>query len=388
MSLPGLTAPFPTHRLLTEAERREQLRQNERLNGQPRPHLTVIRMNSRYLECVDIGFGGRGLGTLVALGLLSLGIPLALFLPVLWLQGFGVVASTEDRHALLLTALVVTAFALPMNWVLLGLLRRDAFSYTHHPMRFDRQARLVHVFRSDGTALTVPWDELFVTLGYERSEYSTYGEVRAHVLADDRATVVESFGLSHRTSRSRTDPVLRRGDPIYSDSIYAQWEFLRRYMEEGPHTVIDQVKQCLSVDRDRESTAFSFKFLADRYSGGHTILRAVLSPFWTVAALFRIMAMRTSRVPRWPAHVEAGCVTEDGDPFAIEGTRDGHLVVQYPDAVRVAPPGAERLTVVSETPPVHQRGAPSEQGTPGQWTGSHRPRGRSSNQKGKRNRGA
>lgn len=341
MDLSGLTTPFPVNRPLTDTEQRDQLKQRERLNGRPRPHLRVIKMNSTYLECVDSWFSQRGLATAISTGLLLLCAPLVALLSLVLLEGFGVLRSEEKQEGLLTGAFFGTLLLVPVVWGLVWLLRKDSFTCTHYPLRFHRTSRLVYVFRPNGTVLTVPWDDLFVTLGYDLSNGSTYGEVRAHVLAADNVTVLETFGLSHSTLKSRTDPVLRRGEAVHPESIYVQWEFLRRYMEDGPHAVLDEVQECFPVDRDRESPALSFKFVSEAWSGGNAFLRVVTFPFWSVGSVFRMIAMRTSKVPQWPSEVDAACVIDDGDPYAVEGDRSGRRITLFPNAVRPAAAGDE-----------------------------------------------
>ena len=43
-------------------------------------------------------------------------------------------------------------------------------------------------------------------------------------------------------------------------------------------------------------------------------------PMNFVFALGRWIAMRTSKVPVWPADVEATCAIDSGDPFAIDAS--------------------------------------------------------------------
>ncbi|MFC4640401.1 DUF6708 domain-containing protein [Deinococcus hohokamensis] len=387
MDLSGLSTPFPCHRPLSEREKRDQLRQHERINGRPRPHLSVIRMNSTYLESADIWFGERGLGTSITTVLLVMCVPLVLLLPTIWLQALGLMPSTEERALLITIGLVGPLLLFPFIWGLVWLLRKDAFAYTHYPMRFHRISRLVYVFRTNGTVLTVPWDDLFVTLGYGTRGGTTFGEVRAHVLDAAREMVLETFGLSHSTPKSSDGPVLKSGEAVHPDTIYAQWEFIRRYMEEGPHAVIDEVQQCLSIDRERESAVFSFSFLANRWSGGNAVLRALAFPFVLVWMPFRIITMRTSKVPRWPREVEAACVIEDGDPYAIEGTAAGHLITLYPEAARPAYAEAGALEAGPGQHPTHPTSSLPE-AAPGAFhihapgtAAARKTRGRSSNQK-------
>lgn len=160
--------------------------------------------------------------------------------------------------------------------------------------------------------------------------------MRGHVLAADRETVVESFALSHHdvTHHQDLDPAATQ----YSDQdfVRSHWEFIRRYMEEGPNTVIDPVQFCIPVDGRRESAIFGMHRVFANFSGHSWVMIAMVAPICLTIALFRIFAMRTSKIPCWPQEVEAACVVEDGDPYAITGDADGRRMAVYPKATNEA----------------------------------------------------
>ena len=73
----------------------------------------------------------------------------------------------------------------------------------------------------------------------------------------------------------------------------------------------------------------------------------VAFPFCAITSLFRVVAMRTSKIPQWPTEIEDESTIEPGDPFAIRGDDAGHRVPVFPEAARAAgvrfiapPPGA------------------------------------------------
>jgi hypothetical protein len=49
-------------------------------------------------------------------------------------------------------------------------------------------------------------------------------------------------------------------------------------------------------------------------------------------SLFRLFSMRTSKVSQWPKEVDATCVVERDDPYAIEGAANGDRVAVFPEA--------------------------------------------------------
>lgn len=111
-----------------------------------------------------------------------------------------------------------TAIALFM-WFL----RKEFFRHTHYPIRFNRNNRMVYVFRLDGTVLAVPWDEVFFTLC--PAQMRGVWEVRGHVLAEDQNTVKETFVLSYYGQLSKTELACTGTKIEESDHVRRHWEF-------------------------------------------------------------------------------------------------------------------------------------------------------------------
>jgi len=44
-------------------------------------------------------------------------------------------------------------------------------------------------------------------------------------------------------------------------------------------------------------------------------IAVLTSPFWFVVAVFRYIAMRTSKIPQWPQWVEDECQVDSNDPY-------------------------------------------------------------------------
>jgi hypothetical protein len=183
-------------------------------------------------------------------------------------------------------------------------------------MRFNRKTRTVHVFRPNGTVLSVPWDQLYFTLGH-MAQWDDW-EVRGHVMAPDKATVRESFALSYVGSLNPAD--------ADQDFVRAHWEFIRRYMGDGPQAVAAQVQFCMPVDKQRERFSVGMERVFANIAGGNMLLYCLLFPVCLMIGLFRFIAMRTSKIPQWPAEVEATSAIEPGDPYAIEGDASGERV--------------------------------------------------------------
>ncbi|WBS02826.1 hypothetical protein OU994_00540 [Pseudoduganella sp. SL102] len=294
-------------------------------------------MNSTYLESVDKWFGWKGFLTLIALSLfciLVIGISIGAL--QLILTGLSATGSAEEDssfyiwNGIAMLAVLVVPVAIGLIW----LLRKDSFAFTHYPIRFNRKTRTVHVLRTDGTVLSVPWDEVFFTLGH-MPQWDDW-EVRGHVLKSDRKTVQETFALSYVGSMELNDRDPKVADSSANDFVRAHWEFVRRYMEEGPQSVSEQVQFCMPVQNHRESFRGGLERAFANISGAPSLIYIAMFPFLVLLGLARFIAMRTSKIPEWPADVEASCVIEPNDPYAIHGAPNGDRMPLFPEAAKCA----------------------------------------------------
>jgi hypothetical protein len=71
-------------------------------------------------------------------------------------------------------------------------------------------------------------------------------------------------------------------------------------------------------------------------AGAPFVLYWMMFPFCLVVSLFRLIAMRTSKIPQWPKEVDASCAIDPDDPYAIEGDANGDRVAVFPEAARDA----------------------------------------------------
>jgi hypothetical protein len=307
----GLIQKFKINRELAEEERANQLKQKQRLDVVPIYELAVTRLNSTFLESVDKFYGDKGFLTAVMLAVLGMvGCfyvwLLAASLAAPFLPADSMVRQLLDPNLLHTApsfgvATFVTALCIPLLLLAAWGLVKDSFAYTHYPIRLNRKNRTVYVFRLDGSVLAAKWDELFFSLGRgAHLSHKQEWDIRGHVLADDRKTVVETFVFS---VHSDDQGFLRR-----------HWEFLRRYMEDGPKEAAALVKIFSAVADRRESAKLGF-YRTWANLGFGTVLGFFLLPLVLPLWLGRLFAMRTSKVPIWPAEVEAACRIEPGDPY-------------------------------------------------------------------------
>jgi len=136
-------------------------------------------------------------------------------------------------------------------------------------------------------------------------------DVRAHVLADDGETVLDTFTLAY--------PFL--GDHA---GLMRLWEYIRRYMEEpdGVKKNYDLTEICMPVDGRREGLAFGLIRTFAPYAKW-PLMQLLGSPLWALTTLGRWLAMYTSKVPMWPENVEAACKVEPDDPYQKDWRNNG-----------------------------------------------------------------
>lgn len=336
MEFTGLLRNYRTNRPVDQEELIDRLRQGDKLDVQPHYQLSVIKMNSTYLECVDKWFAWKGLLTFIVIVMACASVGGAAAV------GVSIVLDPL-RHDALGFGIGQIAFscvaALPFLWFL----RKDSFAYTHYPIRFNRKTRMVHVFRTDGTVLSVPWLDIFFTLGHMAPV--PRAEVRGHVLDTDKCTVRETFALSYVDFFHAGDRYNPWPEKLWAeDFIRAHWEFIRRYMADGPKSVTAQVQFCMPVDGRRERFMMGARRLFTNFAGAGPFMMLVLGPMCAGVSLARAFAMRTSKIPQWPKEVEASCAVEHDDPYAIAGAPDGKRMAVFPEAASrkgirfVAPP--------------------------------------------------
>lgn len=298
MDYVGLYRKFPVNRDLTREELALQLKQGIRLSVEPAYQLSVIRSNSTYLELVDKFYPWKGIGTTFICMILA---------ACLWVIGFVVLDAIQTHGQpdgqplwffLFTTGLFGTLIAAGI-W----LLRKESFAYTHYPIRLNRSTRTIHVFRVDGTVLSVKWNDVFFCLTHAGQGF---WNIVGHVLDKDGKTVKETFPL----------PVFNGGSQVAKDQLRQYWEFIRRYMEEGPKDAAQRVEFLIPIANRRETLAEGFHRMHAE-GGSNVIMSVIFAALATVSAPGRWFAMRTSKIPKWPEEIEASCQPPANDPFAI-----------------------------------------------------------------------
>lgn len=295
---------YKLNRPLTDEERANQLKLDEQASVEAKDWLSVIKINSTYLELVDRWYPVKGwwvwMGVMIAI-------------PCAWaVASFGLlIAGRGDVADWLFAAFGVPVFGL-FAWAALSMVHTEAFRQTHYPIRLNRKTRQVYAFRPDGTVLQAPWDRLFLcAVKNDLTMWQSSQDVRAHLLDEDGQTVRDTFTLAYHEFSSR-------------DDLMQLWEYIRRYMEEpdGVEQCHRTVALCMPVDGRREGLAFGIVRVF-AMAANQLFVQMIASPIAALTVTGRWFAMSTSKVPVWPAEVEAACQVDPDDPYRKDWCSNG-----------------------------------------------------------------
>jgi len=319
----GLTENFDVDRRLTPREIEFHLPQNEPSPSPPHYQLSVIKMNSTFLEVVDKYYFWKGGLSFLAL---LLSIPAIIFIVAIALDIFtnweiysGV--QKEEHLNVLVGLLFVFVLWMAVIWYFF---HKESFTFTHWPIRFNRKNRMVYAFRVRGGIrpnkgiLRESWDKLYFVLTNTKQDSDTW-DVRAHILSDDGKRVQETFALSHSDSYR---PEMK------NSPTFSQWEFIRRYMEEGPEKLIGQVEYTLDIADKRESFVDGYLWLLKHFNG-YPIAIVIFAVPMFFFAIGRWVGIHTSRIPKWPDDIEIECAVDPNDPYIRDATHPVPLGMKY-----------------------------------------------------------
>ncbi|AKO19987.1 DUF6708 domain-containing protein [Xanthomonas oryzae] len=178
-------------------------------------------------------------------------------------------------------------------------LKYEFFRHIYYPIRFNRKTRKIYVFREkrDGGLLIVPWDKVFFHIG-RGTDMKFLRDIRGEIL--DGEIVKDTFALGHCAERD--------------EPVKEMWEFIRRYMEEGPEAVAEH-----PLDKYVElSVAPTWKnclISAVGFTNATTpFKRVLLFPFIGTFTVVRWLVFKSCKQPVFPPEVEAECQVEPNDP--------------------------------------------------------------------------
>lgn len=125
----GMVGAYKVNRPLNDSEKRHRFDVNKPCSQKPHYELSLIKLNSTFVECVDKWYSMRGF---VAMGGVALsGLAFGVF-------GLSCLLFFVDGY---LPALALVIFSALLSGAAIHLLTRDAFTYTHYPIRAEVQVR-------------------------------------------------------------------------------------------------------------------------------------------------------------------------------------------------------------------------------------------------------
>jgi len=179
--------------------------------------------------------------------------------------------------------------------------RVELFTQRHLIARFNRKTRQVYVNRPDyaGGVVTLPWDAVVPVINPEDPDFIGAG-----------GFLILGFLSDH--SGAGYDELLMLGRPMRGNQeLVGFWEFIRRYMEEGPQAV-PKPKRLLTlrptpVEPIRATLRFMSGFWRNSGKVAALITGTLLSPLIVLHALCHWISLLLCWAPRWPKEIqEAG----------------------------------------------------------------------------------
>jgi hypothetical protein len=296
-------------RPLNDEDRKWHLTTHQRA-GEPHASGRVIRMNSTYVELVDGLYTNRGM--MSAWGIFGVGLSAPVVILLLYTIVTHYLNPSWDRHDEVEMLASTISCAAVFLFLIMGIVTFNRkigewFRYTHYPMRFNRQNRMVYVFRGDGTVLEAPWDDVYFTLRVNGQAFGMRTLGICGLVLKDPKTVKEMFVFGYASS-SR-------------DYCLRHWEFIRRYMEEGPQAVVNApgMGLYLPIADKRETLYQGWTALVSR-DAWNPVAKWMMLPLHVFSFIGRLVCRVTSKVPLWPADVEAACAIAPGDVYVRDSS--------------------------------------------------------------------
>ncbi|MGF6094859.1 DUF6708 domain-containing protein [Pseudomonas sp. 18175] len=179
--------------------------------------------------------------------------------------------------------------------------RVELFTQRHIVVRFNRITRHVYVNRPDyaGGVVTLPWDAVVPVINPEAPDFMGAG-----------GFLVLGFLSDH--SGAGYDELLMLGRPMHgNEELVGFWEFIRRFMEEGPEAVPKPKRlltlRPLPVEPVRATLRFMSGFWRNGGKFAALITGTLLSPLIILHALSHWISLLLCWAPRWPKEIrEAG----------------------------------------------------------------------------------
>ena len=194
-------------------------------------------------------------------------------------------------------------------------IRVELFTQRHLIARFNRKTRQIYVNRPDyaGGIVTLPWEAVIPAINPEDPDFMGIG-----------GFLLLAFPSEH--TGAGYDEVLMLGRPMHgNDELVGFWEFIRRYMEEGPQAVPKPKRLLPLSPTPIEPIWATLRFMSGFWRNCGKIAAVVtgtlLSPLILLHALCHWISLLLCWAPRWPKEIqEAG---QPGKPIPKLTTAEG-----------------------------------------------------------------
>ena len=273
------------------------------VSSQANPPSPTFNFNSTYM---DIRCGGseekRGLITIMTLG----GICPMIYTINLMAIGFAHLDLTEP-HLSSVATILLTLFMIALSLIINSLYfrygfqitRLEAFTSRHLLIRFNRKTQQVYLHRpkSCGGIVTLPWRTTGSSAANPRDDHASLG--MRQILHWHPALT----GLPH------CEMAMIGNQGNGGSELRDQWEFIRRYMEEGPNAV---PRPRLSTQLPSPIQAFSAQFegMSRFLRNSSWLFKVILLMVWPAFVILGTahwVSLMLCWRPRWPKVIrEAG----------------------------------------------------------------------------------
>lgn len=303
---------------IDENDKKLKVDRDRKVNIPPFHYLSVIKMNSTYLELSNRPYTFYGLYTLIWI-LLFISLYLGLSLYFIYSTIDSIFDDTFSFFMLFIFLLYIVVVGFIFYRYLFKYLKKNELNqYYYLPIRLNRINRKLYVYTKSGEVKPYKWDDLFF---YMATVDWLYGikkmELRA-AKVDEDDNIEFSFSL---------------GGPMpYAEDIkqaMSYWEFLRQYMEEGTKNFyinkdsldkFDQSKLTFCNDIDQKLEGYETSKLRIFYNYkplGMVDMLLVAPIYYPWLWVRRYLIKHSAKVPYWPEEVERECQIVANDPYVV-----------------------------------------------------------------------
>ncbi|WP_232442554.1 DUF6708 domain-containing protein [Burkholderia ubonensis] len=261
---------------------------------------SVIAFNESYIDVVDWAY--QKVGPLEIFWVFGM-----LFIPWGAASGTWIFISDPWPDDIYMNGLFAIIFmnvlSMPFFLWFARILYNTFTGCTHYPVRLDRKNQMVHVFRHNGEdgVSSYRWRDItFGMIGGGALQRSfVKGVMAGYVRRPDGSYDYFRLGVMWPTE----------------EGMRGQWEYFRRYMEEGPDS-LPEPEILLPIENKRESFRMGAQLCW--FMAGPMLGPAIfLAPLTVPGSLLRWFIMHvTRRLPRWPQHIVDLCPISADDKYA------------------------------------------------------------------------